>query len=212
MRSKDLSDAWGFFDGIQAGVGWMTGHWYDLMNEAGASATSARGPANAAAIMGTVNETLMIGLRSIASQRLTVDMIKDFKKTLPVPNKLDSDSDAAAVFKATSIWLETKRQAAENMLIDPVTAGLGKAEVEKINRELIFFTGYEKVYRTGYENLTGKSPRLSPLENAPMTIFTVNHPDYNLQTVPGYDPNEHKAAQDRGEDYRAELEKRRGAN
>jgi hypothetical protein len=50
------------------------------------------------------------------------------------------------------------------------------------------------------------------MENAPTSIFTIGGPDWELNKVPGYDPAKHKAAQDRGEDYRAELEKRRGAN
>jgi hypothetical protein len=43
------------------------------------------------------------------------------------------------------------------------------------------------------------------MENAPTSIYTIGGPDYKLDKVPGYDPAEHKAFQDRGEDYRAYL-------
>ena len=211
LKSGNLEDGWGLWDAIQSSVGWAAGHWHDWASK-DADSRMARGPAEAAAIMGTVNETFKLGLRSMVSGRLPQEMIKDFEKTLPTPNKLLSDSDAADKFLATHTWLETKRKTAEDMISNPPARGHSATELKELNRELIFFTQYGRVYRTGYENMTGKSSRLSPLENAPMTIFNKEHPDYNLQGVHGYDPNEHKAAKDRGEDYRAELKKRRGAN
>ena len=139
-------------------------------------------------------------------------MIKDFEKTLPTPNKLMSDSDAADKFLATYTWLETKRKTVEDMIANPPARGHSAAELKELNRELIFFTQYGRVYRTGYDTMTGKSSSPTSLENAPMTIFNVGHPDYMLQRVPGYSASEHQMHRDRGVDYRAELEKRRGAN
>jgi hypothetical protein len=202
MESKNLEDAFGSLDLIQQGVGWVTGHLYDWFNQKGAAATMARGPAEAGAIMGTVNQALVIGLRSIASQRLTQEMITKFEDTLPKPSKVKSDSDAALQFETTAAWLTTRRKTVENMLKQ---GGLGATMAGKLKMELMFYANWERIYGIGRDNLRGGTAEKGSMENAPTSIYTIGGPDYKLDKVPGYDPAEHKAFQDRGEDYRAYL-------
>ena len=66
------------------------------------------------------------------------------------------------------------------------------------------FNTWREVYETGARNLRGEGAQGS-MDDAPTSVFTVGNPDYELNKVPGYDPAEHKAFQDRGEDYRAYL-------
>jgi len=208
MRSGNLEDGFGSFDAVQKVVGYLSGHMHDWFNMSkGATAEMARGPAEAGAIMATVNQGLMVGLRGMVSGRLPQEMINKFENTLPKPSVAKSDSDAADQFEATVAWLTTRRKTVENML---AKGGLGGTMAGNLKQELVFYSNWERIYATGRDNLRGVTSEKSAMENAPTSVFTKGSPDYGLNKVPGYDPNEHRAFQNRGEDYRAELEKRQG--
>ena len=207
MESENLEDGWGSFDAVQRVVGYASGHIHDWFNtKEGATAERARGPAEAGAIMATVNQGLMIGLRGMVSGRLPQEMIDKFEATLPKPSIAQSDSDAADQFETTVAWLATKRKTVENMLNNK---GHGAGLTKQLGQELVFYSNWERIYKTGLQNLRGENVKVSPLEEAPVgVLFKTNHPDFMLHEVPGYDGAEHKDFLLRGRSYSEELKRR----
>jgi hypothetical protein len=151
---------------------------------------------------------LIMGIKKVSGDRLTQPIIDKLEDILPHPRFWKSNTDAAEEFGIIAAWLQGEVQNIKSAL---ETQGISPTEKIKRQNELRMFNTWREVYATGARNLRGEGAQGS-MEDAPTSIFTIGGPDWELNKVPGYDPAKHKAAQDRGEDYRAELEKRRGAN
>lgn len=202
LKSGNLEDAWGMFDAIQAGVGWVMGHWHDIwrrQGEAAGGAKFARGPAEAGAIMSTVNQALLVGLRGVSKERLTQEMVNNLRATLPEPDKLASDSDAVDKFTATSAWFEMRRNEAEALLKQP--GGLSQADTQRIRNELTFYSQWSRVYATGLNTLQGRTDRSGAPALPRTSVHVIGGPDQGIHKLQGYNRAEHDRYVEEGRNY-----------
>ena len=197
---NDIEKAFGFVDAFVKGFGWTAAHVKELFG--GVKPLEwFRGPSRVSHAIKTANTMLIMGIKKVSGDRLTQPIIEKLEDRLPNPSAWKSNTDAAEEFRNVATWLQGEVQNIRSALD---TTGLSPTESIKRQNELRMFNTWREVYETGARNLRGEGAQ-GPMENAPTSVFTVGNPDYELNKVPGYDPAEHKAFQDRGEDYRAYL-------
>jgi len=197
---NDIEKAFGFVDAFVKGFGWTAAHVKELFG--GVKPLEwFRGPSRVSHAIKTANTMLIMGIKKVSGDRLTQPIIEKLEDRLPNPSAWKSNTDAAEEFRNVATWLQGEVQNIRSALD---TQGLSPTESIKRQNELRMFNTWREVYETGARNLRGEGAQ-GPMENAPTSVFTVGNPDYELNKVPGYDPAEHKAFQDRGEDYRAYL-------